>query len=264
MSAEPTLTVQDVTYHWSTDGRGLGPITITASAGQFIGLIGPNGAGKSTLLRLIAAFLVCHAGTIQVQGRDVREFTAADRAKRIAFVPQTLDTQFDLTVREVVELGRLSQLSWRERLQVKGLPEGGLLEKVLADTELSHLQHRPYNTLSGGEAKRTLLAAALLQATPLLLLDEPTAHLDPGHSVKFLELVRQLVDRNHITAIMAYHDLATVGLMVDELWVMDQGQLVLTGTPEEVLPDPTIRTIYDTDLIEVRHPRTQRPILLFP
>lgn len=264
MSAKPTLDIQGVTYYWSTAGRGLGPLTMAAYPGQFIGLIGPNGAGKSTLLRLIAAFLVRHAGTIQVQGRDVREFTAAERAKRVAFVPQTLDTQFDLTVREVVELGRLSQLSWRERLQVKGLSQGGQLEEVLASTALSHLQHRPYNTLSGGEAKRTLLAAALVQEAPLLLLDEPTAHLDPGHAVKFLELVRHLVDHMHTTVIMAYHDLATVGLLVDQLWVMDQGQLVLTGTPEEVLTNPLIRSIYDTDLIEVRHPRTQRPMLLFP
>lgn len=264
MSAEPTLSLHAVTYRWNETDQGIGPLTIAADAGQFIGLIGPNGAGKSTLLRLIAAFLVRHAGSIQVQGRDVAEFTAAERAQRVAFVPQTLDTQFDLTVREVVELGRLSRLSWRERLQMKGLSHGERIAEVLASTELSPLQHRPYNTLSGGEAKRTLLAAALLQGAPLLLLDEPTAHLDPGHAVKFLELVRHLVDHDQTTVIMAYHDLATVGLFVDELWVMDQGQLVLTGTPDEVLTHPTIRTIYDTNLIEVRHPRTQRPMLLFP
>ncbi len=264
MTSPLMLELQAVTYRWSTTSKAFGPITSSAPPGQFIGLIGPNGAGKSTLLKLIAAFWARESGTIRVQGRDISDFKASERARRVAFVPQTLDTQFDLTVREVVELGRLSQLSWRERLQFKGTGKTARLEEILITTGLDHLEHRPYNTLSGGEAKRALLAAALVQEAPLLLLDEPTAHLDPGHAMKFLELVRNMVDHKQTTVVMAYHDLATVGLYVDMLWVMDQGQLVLTGTPEEVLTNPLIRSIYDTDLIEVRHPRTQRPMLLFP
>lgn len=264
MTSDLMLDIQAVTYEWSSSMKGLGPVTASATPGQLIGLIGPNGAGKSTLLKLIAAFWAPASGSIHVNGHDVAALSASERARRIAFVPQTLDTQFDLTVREVVELGRLSQLSWRERLQFKGMTNPTRMEEILAMTGLEHLQDRPYNTLSGGEAKRTLLAAALLQQSPLLLLDEPTAHLDPGHALKFLNLVRHMVDHNQITVIMAYHDLATVGLFVDRLWVMDRGQLLMVGTPEEVLPTPLIRTIYDTDLIHVPHPRTQRSMLLFP
>lgn len=264
MTSDLMLEIQAVTYQWSSTAKGFGPVTASATPGQLIGLIGPNGAGKSTLLKLIAAFWAPESGSIHVKGHDVTAFSATERARRIAFVPQTLDTQFDLTVHEVVELGRLSQLSWRDRLQFKGTTNPAHLDEILAITGLSPLQHRPYNTLSGGEAKRTLLAAALVQQSPLLLLDEPTAHLDPGHALKFLTLVRHMVDHNQTTVVMAYHDLATVGLFVDTLWVLDQGQLVITGTPEEVLSTPLIRTIYDTDLIQIRHPRTQRPMLLFP
>ncbi len=258
------LEIQGATYTWPGSKRRLGPISAAIPKGQFVGLIGPNGAGKSTLLKLIAAYWPHDAGTLRVGGDDVMNLPASARAHRLAFVPQNLETQFDLTVREVVELGRLSRLSWRDRLAFRGGMAQDKLEAILAATELVTLQNRPFNTLSGGEAKRTLLAAALAQEAPFLLLDEPTAHLDPGHAMKFLDLVRDMVDRRKTTVLMAYHDLATVGLYVDTLWVMNEGQIVLTGSPEQVMRHPSIQKIYDAELVELPHPRTHRPMLIFP
>ncbi len=258
------LEIDHVTYQWPGGQGQLGPITAAIDRGQLIGLMGPNGAGKSTLLKLIGSFWPKDAGHIQILGQDVRRLSAPERAQRLAFVPQTLSTQFDLTVREVVELGRLSQRSWRDRFLFRGRMSTGALDAILDATELRGLQDRPFNALSGGEARRVLLASALAQKAPLLLLDEPTAHLDPGHAVKFLNLVRKMVDEDGMTVLMAYHDLATVGLYTDALWVMDQGQLVLQGSPETVLTDPKIRAIYHADLLPMRHPTTNRPMLIFP
>lgn len=264
MTSESMLQLDHVTYAWPGSRRHFGPINASIPKGQFVGLIGPNGAGKSTLLKLIAAYWPLTGGDIMVESHDVTRLTAAERAQRLAFVPQSLDTQFDLTVREVVELGQLSRIAWRDRIRFRGgLPAAGI-ETILANTELEALQDRPFNTLSGGEAKRTLLAAALAQQAPLLLLDEPTAHLDPGHAMKFLDLVRHLVDTRQATVLMAYHDLATVGLYVDAIWVMEHGELTITGSPEAVLSDPRLPRIYDAQLLAMHHPRSNRPMLIFP
>ncbi|NMP21341.1 ABC transporter ATP-binding protein [Sulfobacillus harzensis] len=264
MNHAQVLELDQVGFHWSGSHRGLGPISASIREGTLVGLIGPNGAGKSTLLRLIGAFWTKDAGAIRILGQDVTALSASERAQRIAFVPQSLETQFDLTVREVVELGRLSQRSWRDRWAFKGGLAANKLEEILAATELYDLKDRPFNTLSGGEARRVLLASALAQEAPLLLLDEPTAHLDPGHAVKFLNLVREMIQKQHITVLMAYHDLATVGLYADVLWVMNHGQLILEGSPDAVLTDPRIPEIYDANLISMLHPRNDRPMLIFP
>lgn len=261
---DPLLELTNVTYTWPGSQRHLGPITASIPPCCWVGLIGPNGSGKSTLLRLIAAFLKRDHGDIRVNGQDVAAMRAASRARYTAFVPQNLETSFDLTVREVVELGRINQLSWKDRMGFQESSDSNQLNRILHDTEITELTERAFTTLSGGEARRTLLAAALMQNSPLLLLDEPTAHLDPGHAIKFLDLVRRRVENEQATVLMAYHDLATVSLYADQLWVMDQGQLVLTGSPEEVLHHPMLPRIYDANLLELEHPRTHRPMLIFP
>lgn len=260
----PMLELDDVTYTWPGSEHHLGPLSAAIPQGQWVGLIGPNGSGKSTLLRLIAAFWRKEHGTIRAAGMDVSRMTSSDRARHMAFVPQSLDTSFDLTVHEVVELGRLHRLSWKDRMGFSGTDSRSLLDRIMEDTGVAEISHRAFTTLSGGEAKRALLACALVQEAPLLLLDEPTAHLDPGHAMKFLNLVRSKVNAGELTVLMAYHDLSTVSLYADSLWVMDHGQLVLQGPPADVLNSKKLREIYDVDLVTVDHPRTHRPLLIFP
>jgi len=255
---------EQVTYRWSPSAHPLGPISGRVPPSTWLGLIGPNGAGKSTLLRLTAAFLTPASGSIRIQGHAIQQWSASERARWIAMVPQVLDTPFDLTVQEVVELGRLARRHWHERFRWNTGHLHPDTEAALDQVGLWELRHRPYATLSGGEAKRVLLAAAIVQHAPVLLLDEPTAHLDPGHARQFLEFVNSLVRHHHTTVVMAYHDLTTVGLYVDQLWVMDHGQLLLTGDPDTVLNHPALETIYQVPFLRVPHPRTARPLLLFP
>lgn len=258
------LSLKEIIYTWPKTTRTLGPLSAVIPKGQWVALIGPNGSGKSTLLRLIAAFLKAGQGQVLVSEKAVDSMTPTERARHIAFVPQSLDTNFDLTVSEVVELGRIHQLSWKDRLGFRTASDPKRTERILQDTKTWDLKDRLFTTLSGGEARRTLLAAALIQETPLLLLDEPTAHLDPGHALKFLDLVKEKVDQENLTVLMAYHDLTTVSLYADALWAMDKGQLVLQGTPAEVLHHPLIPQIYDAQLLELAHPRTHQPMLIFP
>ncbi len=257
------LVFDNVTYQWPGSDRSLGPLSQTLRRGRWVALIGPNGSGKSTLLRLAAGYWKKAAGSVWIQGQSLDQLKPHDRARLLAHVPQTLETSFDLTVREVVELGQLARLSWRDRLGV-GRPDSIGINRVLAETAMTGLVDRPLSSLSGGEGRRALLAAALAQEAPLLLLDEPTAYLDPGHAMKFLDLIRARVDQGQLTVLMAYHDLATVSLYADELWVLDQGQLVLSGAPEDVFDHPVLRRIYGTELVKIEHPRSRRPMLIFP
>ncbi len=257
------LELTDVGYSWPGGTESLGPLSASIPRGRWVAVIGPNGAGKSTLLRLIGAFWKPSHGTIHVAGQNVANITAPRRAQLMAFVPQSLETSFDLTVREVVELGALNQLSWRDRMPLHEQPSPKA-QQIMAETAVAPLQDRSFATLSGGEVKRTLLAAALVQEASLLLLDEPTAHLDPGHAMKFLNLVHAKVAQEGLTVLMAYHDLTTVSLYADIIWVMHEGQLVLNGSPEAVLGDPRLCQIYQTNLLQIPHPRTRDPLLLFP
>lgn len=264
MSETPAvLSLSQVQHTWPGSHRALGPLQAEIPQGRWVGLIGPNGAGKSTLLKLVAAYLTPNSGSITVQGQSIHTLSPSARARLMAFVPQTLDTSFDLTVQEVVELGRLNQLSWRERLGFSGSGDPAHVEHVMAMTGVSHLAGRPFTTLSGGEAKRALLAAALIQDAPLLLLDEPTAHLDPGHALRFLELIGGMV-KTGTTVLMAHHDLATVGLYTDTVWVLHEGQIAAQGPSQEILHSDIVPRIYDAPLLAIDHPRTQRPLIIFP
>lgn len=258
------LTLRAVEFRWNKTGQRLGPITETISVGDFIGLIGPNGAGKSTLLRLIAAYLKPTQGDIDLFDHSLGVLSPAKRARLVAVVPQALSTHFDLSVSEVVELGRTAHLSFRHRLAPSSAEHRQAIHRAMEATGILEFQQRPFSALSGGEAQRVLLAMALAQETPILLLDEPTAHLDPGHARHFLDLVQNLAALQQKTILMAYHDLTTVGLYCDSLWLMHQGQLVMTGTPQTVLSAPLIREVYNTGFVQLQHPRSQKPMLLFP
>ncbi len=260
---EALVTVDNMTYTWS-GGPTIGPISIELPPGRLVAVIGPNGAGKSTLLKLMAGFLPPATGTIVIGGRELPTLTAQHRAQLVAFVPQSLDTSFDLTVEEVVRLGYLNRLTWRDRLAMRPHVDADRLDAILHKTGLHRLRQRPFTTLSGGEARRVLLAAALVQDTPLLLLDEPTTHLDPGHAVTFLDLVREMVHVERKTVVMAYHDLASVGLYADELWVMHRGQLVAHGDAQSILSSPLLADIYRVSLVYLAHPQNQKPVLIFP
>ncbi|PSR30276.1 MAG: ABC transporter ATP-binding protein [Sulfobacillus benefaciens] len=258
------LSFNQVKFRWGKQSDTFGPITGRIAQGSFVGLIGPNGAGKSTLLRLSAAYLKPTAGEISLFDRPIAQMTPSQRARLVSVVPQSLSTNFDLTVEEVVELGRLSHLNLRQRFAPVTLAHRQAVSQAMEATGVVAFSRRPFSALSGGEAQRVLLAMALAQNTPLLLLDEPTAHLDPGHARHFLELVQELVYRQHKTVLMAYHDLATVGLYCDALWLMHQGQVLMTGNPETVLSSPLISQVYETGFVHLSHPRSHKPMLLFP
>ncbi|GAA4525668.1 ABC transporter ATP-binding protein [Nonomuraea ferruginea] len=201
--------------------------------GEFVGLVGPNGCGKSTLLRSIYRALRPSAGLITVDGDDVHRLPAREAARRTAVVAQETPPDLDFTVAEIVAMGRTPYKS-------DPRADEELCARALDRVGLTGAAGRIFATLSGGEKQRVLLARALAQQTRLLLLDEPTSHLDIRHQLELLHLVREL----GVATLAVLHDLNQAAAFCDRLYVMNAGRIVAGGPPEQVLTPDLISEVY--------------------
>lgn len=216
--------------------RVLTDVDVALDSGSLVALVGPNGTGKSTLLRCFAGLVRPSSGRVLLDGRDLASLDRGAIARRIAVVPQTFDTLFPFTVREVVALGRTARLGL---LAVPGPADVAAVDRALDDLALRDLAARRVDELSGGERQRTVLAMALAQDGDALLLDEPTAHLDPAHQRATLVLIRRLVRERGLAALAVLHDLNLAAALCDRIVVMSGGRIAADGTPLRVL-DPSI------------------------
>lgn len=222
--------------------RILDDVDICLSKGEWLGLIGPNGAGKSTMLRAIAG-LLAHEGSIELS--DGRRPGPTD----IALVPQTPVMPPGMTVVEYVLLARTAHLGWLSR---ESSQDYDIVRSALVTLDLSDFADRQMTSLSGGEAQRVVVARALAQQAPIMLLDEPTSALDVGHQSVVLDLVEQLRSSEGISVIAAMHDLTSAARFADRLALLEAGRLVADGPPGGVLEEQRLSDIYGT-AISVRN-----------
>ncbi len=219
----------------------LAPFSAAIAAGEWVGLIGPNGAGKSSLLRSIAG-LAKHRGSISVDGDRLDDMSDRERAKRVAYVPQEPLIPDDMTVTDYVLLGRTPYIGYWSS-------ESKHDRAVVADTldrlRLADFAPRLLGSLSGGERQRVVLARALVQQAPILLLDEPTSALDIGHQQQALELVTELRCNQSLTIISALHDLTLAGTYTDRLVMLHEGGVVASGAAAEVLTAERLGAVYN-------------------
>jgi iron complex transport system ATP-binding protein len=232
------------------DRRVVDDVSMTVSAGGWTTLIGANGAGKTTLLRAVAGVMP-HAGRVFVGGRDPRTMPAPRRARALAIVWQSPLMPLDMTVREYVRLGRTAHLGMLGRT---GARDELAVAEALGRLDLERLASRRLDALSGGERQRAVLARALAQEAPVLLLDEPTTALDIGRQQEVLELVSELRAERGLTVLGAMHDLTLAGQYADRLALLDDGRLVSHGRPHEVLTHRLIERHYRArvDVIDLR------------
>jgi iron complex transport system ATP-binding protein len=217
-------------------------VTTSIAQGEMVGLLGPNGAGKSTLLKLAAGALHPGRGSIRLLGSDVKQLSQREIARQVAFVPQDFSVQFGYTVRQIVSLGRTPYLG------VLGVERGEdrqAVEEALAEASLVNLAERVFNELSGGERQRVLVALALAQHSPIVLLDEPTAHLDIKHQIEVLELLRRLNRTRGLTVLAALHDLNLAARYFPRL-ILFRNAVVAEGSPARVLDGTLLSEVYET------------------
>jgi iron complex transport system ATP-binding protein len=250
-AAHPMLSVEGVSVALG-GSTVLSDVTASAERGRFVGLVGPNGAGKTTLLRTVSGALTPDSGRVRVAGEVVSDLSSRAASRLVATLPQDTTLAFDFDVRETVAMGRTPYVS---RFGRRTSEDHDAVASAMARTDVADFADRSVTSLSGGERQRVLLARALAQDTPLLLLDEPTASLDIAHQIRTLELVRRLVD-DGTTVVAAIHDLNLAAHYCDDVWLLSDGDLLATGTPEEVLTAERLSDAFDTDAVVTRHPVT--------
>jgi iron complex transport system ATP-binding protein len=217
-------------------------VTLRVGRGEMVALLGPNGAGKSTLLKLAGGVLRPRHGQVLLAGDDVRALPRAEAARRVAVVPQDFSVQFAYTVRQLVEIGRMPHMG---RWGIARAGDHTAVAAALVAARLEPLADRIFNELSGGERQRVLVAMALAQGSPILLLDEPTAHLDIRHQIEMLDLLRDLNASQGLTVIAALHDLNLAARYFPRLVLFQRG-VVADGPPTAVLDPALLGRVYQT------------------
>ncbi|MEN6444289.1 MAG: ABC transporter ATP-binding protein [Methanoregula sp.] len=232
-------------------------VSCSFSEGTFTGIIGPNGSGKTTLLKAFSR-VIPSSGILELDGKSVSDYTPAELGMALGFVPQDEGRPFSYTVLQVVMMARYARTS---RFTALAPDDYARCHRALEETGVAHLADRSIRTLSGGEWQRVLIARALAQETKVLLLDEPTSHLDLSHQSDVLSLMRGLAGSGS-TIIGVFHDLNMAALYCDRLIMIKDGRVVVDGMPTKVLTPEKIREVYGADVITSVHPATGRTFLM--
>jgi iron complex transport system ATP-binding protein len=227
--------------------RILDDVTVTLTPGALTAIIGPNGSGKSTLLRVLAGVWPLTDGAVTLNEEPLLRMPRREVARRLAFLPQETRCDFGFTVEEVVAMGRHPH---RERFAAENVHDREAVHDALTTCDLLHLIKRNITRLSGGERQRVALARCLAAQPDVLLLDEPTAHLDLEHTLSLLRLCRTLAERGR-TIVLATHDVANVARFADQIVLLHGGRVVASGSPASVLTCERLRTVFlvDTQIV---------------
>lgn len=245
----PAFSLRRVDYRVGRT-RILDEVDCELPARRWIGILGPNGAGKSTLLRILAGVLAPTAGEVIFGDKTVQHWSARERAKRLAFLPQRTVLTFPFRVREVVALGRAPYL---QRWHTEGEDDERVIERAMRLTEISCLAERNVQTLSGGEFQRVMLARALAQEPSVLLLDEPTTNLDMRHEFEIIEVLTSLVNEG-VTVVSVLHDVNLAASVCGSVMLLRAGRVYASGAAPAVLTADTIRAVYGVDVAVGKNP----------
>ena len=244
MSDAPALSAEGVSFAYGSRPV-LRAVTLAVPRGAMLALAGPNGSGKSTLLALLAGTRRAQQGSIAVAGRPIGDYERRALARLVAVVPQDTVVTFPYTVAEMVLMGRAPH---RPPLGLEGPRDVAIAEQVMAETGILHLARRRVNELSGGERQRVVVARALAQEPAILLLDEPTTHLDIRHAVEILDLVAAVNRTRGVTVVAVLHDLTSAALYFERIAFLRDGALVADGPPRDTITTATVRAVFDADV----------------
>jgi len=228
-------------------------VTFQAEAGELIGVLGPNGAGKTTLLKTISGVLKPNGGVVYVDGRELNRMGVKEVARNIAVVPQDPQTTFNFTAMEIVLMGRNPHMS---RLQLESPKDVQLALSSMRLAGVEHLADRMMDEISGGERRLIMIARALAQEPRILLLDEPTLHLDIANQIKVMELLRELCGKRGLLVIAVLHDFNLAARYCDKLLLLSGGRVQATGTPEEALTRENLSHVFGVQVYVKRHEMT--------
>ncbi|WEK62418.1 MAG: ABC transporter ATP-binding protein [Candidatus Microbacterium colombiense] len=234
-------------------------LDLTIDRGSFVAIIGPNACGKSTLLRTIARLLPALAGSVLLDGRDIRTRGGKELARELGLLSQSAEAPDGMRVADLVARGRYPH---RRAFTAWSADDERAVREAMERTSVLELAERPVDELSGGQRQRVWLAMALAQETSVLLLDEPTTFLDITHQLDMLDLFRDINREQGTTVVAVLHDLNQAARYADRIVAMRDGEIVRTGTPQEVLTPEVMARVFDLDCVIIADPETQTPMVV--
>ncbi|MDR0523627.1 MAG: ABC transporter ATP-binding protein [Candidatus Methanoplasma sp.] len=238
------LDVAGLVFGYTSDLDILKDVNIEAGGGEFIALMGPNGSGKTTLMRCINKILQIKGGSVVIDGNDVKKLGRGDISKLCTTVPADIPPDFSLTAREFVMLGRSPYVvSWWWESE----EDAAIVEKAMWDFGILHYSDRKLHELSSGERARALLAKGVVQRPKLMMVDEPSAHLDIKYKIQVMEMLKGL-SRSGLTVIMASHDLNLVTRYCDKVMLLSEGEIISYGRPVDVVTKESIMKVFQIDV----------------
>jgi len=239
------LTTEDISFSYR-EKPVLENVDLQIRKGEVIGILGPNGCGKTTLLKLLNRNLHPDGGRVLMEGTDLEEISKRRIARHIAVVPQSNEIRFAFTVRDIVSMGRMPFI---DRFQGESGEDTRIVDEAMEKTNIKDFADRPINTMSGGERQRAIIARALAQRPEVILLDEPTLHLDINHQFEVLDLVKELSRKEGLTVVIVSHDLPMVVKYCDRMVLIHDHKVHAIGTPEEVLTKENMRTVFNIEAV---------------
>ena len=255
---QPTLEATGIQFAYGQRSI-LNDINLEARFGEVIGLVGPNGSGKTTLLRIASGSLAPQKGSVYIQGRELPSLRPKDRARLVAMVHQSPAVPPGFTALEVVLMGRNPHLGF---LQWEGQKDIEVCRQVMELTETWEFADRPVSALSGGELQRVFIARALAQETPVLILDEPTSHLDISFQTNVLDMIETIRRKTRITVLVAMHDLTLAAQYCSRIVALHQGAIVASGDPSDVLTVEVVSKVFGASVSIIEHPVHNTPVVL--
>ena len=253
-------TLRDACFRVGTAAL-LQDICLDIHYGRVLALVGPNGAGKSTLLSLLTGEARASAGTVLLDGQPIARYRARELARMRSVLTQSNQVSFAYTVHDVVAMGRNPWINLGQDADAGPAADDAAIRAALQLTDVSHLTARVFSSLSGGERTRVSLARVLAQDTPIVMLDEPTSALDLRHQEEVLRVARDLAARGR-AVVVVLHDLSLAAAYADEVAIINEGRLVGSGTPVEMLTADQIERVYQTPVHVLPDPDTGRPMVL--
>jgi len=234
-------------------------VNLTVAPGEFFVIAGPNGSGKTTLIKILAGIFRASGGEVSVLETPLQVFNKRSFARVVAYVPQAVDDQFPFTVLQTALLGRTPHLGL---LGIESSPDYKVARDALEITGVAHLAHRKISQLSGGERQRVHIARAICQEPQILLLDEPTASLDPAHQIRIMDLMDSLRASRDMAVVMVSHDLNIAAMYADRILMLKEGEVIHLGTPADVLVPNTLEKTYGCKMMVDVNPAGAVPRVL--
>ncbi len=257
---EAAVKISRFSFSYGPKGKEiLADIDLSVAQGEYVSIIGPNGAGKSTLLKCLNRIIRGGRGSIEVFGKNVQGYTQKELGRLIGYVSQTREQAFPYTVFEFVLMARYPYLSPLSRVSKE---DTRVVEEALSMTNTTDFASRKVNTLSGGERQKVYLAGALAQQPKILLLDEPTTHLDPRYHAEIQQTISDICTRLGMTILHVTHDFSHIAFWSKKVIAIKGGRVHATGTPDEILTRNRLKDIFDTDFLLIPHPSTRHNIIV--